>query len=66
MTAEEEYLITGLLRAELAEVHRRLDEGPNAPAHDSYLLGLADGFIIAANHLGITLRPDLVEDRNKP
>ena len=66
MSSEEEHVITGLLRADLLYVQRRLDEGPNDAVHDSYLFGLADGLIIAASHLGITLRPDLVEDRDEP
>ena len=61
MTEKEKDLYTGLLHAELADVHKRMDKALHGSLHESYLLGVADGLVIAASHLGLTLRPDLVE-----
>jgi hypothetical protein len=50
-----------VFRMELRDIHERMETSNSVP-HDSYLLGVADGIVIMASHMGIMLRPDLVED----
>lgn len=50
-----------VFRMELADAHNRMNQDMSCVSHECYLLGVADGIVIMATHLGIVLRPDLLE-----
>lgn len=58
--AEQEY--GEIFRMELADVHNRMNQDMSCVSHECYLLGVAEGIVTMATHLGIALRPDLLEE----
>lgn len=53
-----------IFRVEFYDIQARLNE-PRGSLHESYLLGVSDGIVMMAAHLGIALRPDLLEGANE-
>lgn len=53
-----------IFRMEFYDIQARLNE-PRGSLHESYLLGISDGIVMMATHLGIVLRPDLLEDAHE-